>query len=59
MEEQLTVKPKLKFLNLAKNANAVGLIRTQKKYPSKRKIEDKEEKTNKQKNKQTQSKTKL
>ena len=30
MEEQLTVKPKLKFLNLAKVTNAVGLIRTKK-----------------------------
>ena len=46
MEEQLTVKPKLKFLNRAIEANGVGLIRT-KIYQSKRKIECKQAKKKK------------
>ena len=42
MKEQC--KPKLKFLNQAKEANAVRIIRTKKKQQSKRKKECKEEK---------------
>ena len=45
MKEQWTVKSKLKFFNLAKEANAVGLIRTPlQKKQIKHKIECKEAK---------------
>ena len=49
MEKTINCKTKIKFLNRAKEFNAVGIIRPppKKKYQSKRKIENEEKNSNK------------